>query len=259
MMKVYSWQVDALWLYLRMVMSSQLRGLDAEAQASLKRVIEKQPDETEIEALKNIVSIRSRLHDSHQEIDLKDYGAGSGRMPSRRTVGSIHQSSAVPHWWGVFLFRLVRELRPQRVLELGTNLGVSAAYIQSAMILNGNAGRFVTIEGDPTLVSIARETLDLVGQGDRDVVLGRFQDVLSGVLERSSPFDLVFIDGHHEYQPTLKYFDQIKPFLSESGVTVFDDVYLWSRPVRKAWNQIIKTHPQALPVDLAKFGILFKR
>jgi predicted O-methyltransferase YrrM len=259
MMKVYSWQVDALWLYLRMVMSSQLHGLAAEARASLKRVLEKQPDETELKALKKIVSIRSRLHNSRQEIDLKDYGAGSGRMPKRRTVGFIHQSSAVPHWWGVFLFRLIRELRPVRVLELGSNLGVSAAYIQSALILNGNTGRFVTIEGDPMLVSIARETLDLIGEGDRDVVLGRFQDVLPGVLERSSPLDLVFIDGHHEYQPTLEYFDQIKPFLSENGVTVFDDVYPWSRPVRKAWNQIIKTHPQAQPVDLAKFGMLFRQ
>ena len=107
------------------------------------------------------------------------------------------------------------------------------------------------------LASIARETLHLIGAESCEVVPGRFRDVLPAVLQRSSALDLVFIDGHHEYQPTLDYVDQIKPCLSEKGAIVFDDVYLWSRQVRKAWKRIIRTHPNACPIDLAKFGILF--
>ena len=146
-MKAYSWQVNALWFYLRMVMSRQLDGLATETQASLRRVIAGQSDPLETEALQKILQIRSILHNSKREFDLEDYGAGSGKLPQRRTVAAIHRTSAVPHWWGVFLFRLVRELKPERVLELGANLGVSAAYIQSAMLLNGNSGHLTTIEG----------------------------------------------------------------------------------------------------------------
>ncbi len=35
------------------------------------------------------------------------------------------------------LFRMIRELRPKQVIELGTNVGVSAAYIAAALKENG--------------------------------------------------------------------------------------------------------------------------
>jgi len=165
MTKVDSWQVDALWIYLRMVMSGQLHGLAQGTRAPFQRVVDNKPYPMEVEALEKILRIRDRLQNSRQEITLEDHGAGSGKLPQRRTVGSIHHSSAVPHWWGVFLFRLVRELKPKTVLELGANMGVSGAYIQSGLDLNGGPGRFTTIEGDPTLASIARETLDSLGKG----------------------------------------------------------------------------------------------
>ncbi len=259
MQKADSWQVAALRLYLRTVMSGQLRGLEKEAQEPYRRVIDKTPDSREKDAFEKILQIRECLQNSRQEIVLEDYGAGA-KMPQRkRTVGSIHDSSAVPHWWGVFLFRLVRELKPKTVLELGANLGVSAAYIQSALDLNGGASRFTTIEGDPTLASLARQTLDAVGKGDRDVVLGRFQDVLQPVLDRIGRVDLVFIDGHHEYGPTLDYFERVRPYLSGNAAVVFDDVYFWSRPVRRAWKEIVRKYFGSPSIDLAKFGILIWR
>jgi predicted O-methyltransferase YrrM len=256
MIKTESWQVQALRVYLRVAMFGQLHGLSEETRATLQRVIDNRPDAKEAEALGKVVQVRSRMQNSLREIAIEDYGTGSGNS-RRRTVGSVHRSSAVPHWWGVFLFRLVRELKPKRVLELGANLGVSGAYIQSALCLNGGFTHFTTIEGDPTLASIARESLDSVGKGSSEVVVGRFQDVLPSVLKQKESIDLVFIDGHHEYKPTLEYFDRIKPFLSAKGTVVFDDVYFWSRPVRKAWKEIVRKHPTATAIDLAKFGILF--
>ena len=256
MKKADSWEVDALRLYLRTVMSRQLRDLENGTRETFRRVIDKTPDSTEVEALEKILRIRERLQSSQREIMLEDHGAGARESKHQRTVSSIHQSSAVPHWWGVFLFRLVRELKPKTVLELGANLGVSGAYIQSALDLNGGESRFTTIEGDPTLASLARETLDSIGNGNRDVVLGRFQDVLQPVLDGAGRIDLVFIDGHHEYRPTLDYFERIRPSLSRKATVVFDDIYLWSRPVRRAWKEIVRTYPESRPIDLAKFGIL---
>src|SRR3990172_12071645 len=185
MKKADSWEVDALRLYLRTVMSRQLRDLENGTRETFRRVIEKTPDSTEVEDIEKILRIRERLQNSQRKIMLEDHGAGARESKHQRTVSSIHQSSAVPHWWGVFLFRLVRELKPKTVLELGANLGVSGAYIQSGLDLNGGPGRFTTIEGDPTLASIARETLDSLGKGKGEVVHGRFQDALLPVLKQS--------------------------------------------------------------------------
>ena len=247
----------ALWIYLRAVMPAQLRRSPEETRSSFQRVIGRNHDSKEVEALEKIIAVRRRLQGSRQEVTLRDFGAGSGKSP-QRTVGLIHRTSAVPHWWGVFLFRLVRELKPGNVLELGANLGVSGAYIRSALDLNGGWNRFTTIEGDPVLASIARETIGSVSIGRSEVVNGRFQDVLQQVLKQNEGIDLVFIDGHHEYEPTLDYFAQIEPYLSAKALVVFDDVYLWSRAVRKAWKEIVRTHPAAVSIDLAKFGILFR-
>lgn len=256
MISVDSWQTRALRVYLRVAMSGQARGLPAEVRGVLQRVVDYQSNEEEAQALEQIVRIRRRLYDAVREIAVEDYGAGSGKS-RLRTVRSIFRTSAIPHWWGVFLFRLVRELRPGRVLELGANLGVSGAYIKSALGLNGDSGFFTTIEGDPTLASIAGETIGSVAGGTCEVVVGRFRDMLPSILNKTKPIDLVFIDGHHEYAPTLEYFDHIKPFLSPKGTVVFDDVYFWSRPVRRAWKEIVKKHPMAGSFDLAKFGLLF--
>ena len=68
----------------------------------------------------------------------------------------------------LFLFRIVRFLRPFRCLELGTCLGISAAYIATALKLNG-AGHLISIEGCPTLVHIAKQNLHHLCLGNTTV------------------------------------------------------------------------------------------
>src|SRR5215204_1409803 len=56
---------------------------------------------------------------------------------------------------GQLLFRLVREFAPTSCLELGTCIGVSAAFQAAALELNG-AGHLLTLERKPMLVEAAR-------------------------------------------------------------------------------------------------------
>jgi predicted O-methyltransferase YrrM len=48
---------------------------------------------------------------------------------------------------------------------------------------------------------------------------------------------MVFIDGHHQYQPTLDYFEMIYPKCNKNEIIIFDDI-LWSTGMRRAWEEL---------------------
>lgn len=213
----------------------------------------------EAESIRTILEVRKQIENDHTLITITDFGAGASQTASRhhgRRVSDIYRTSAVSHHWGVFLFRLVRLLRPRRVLELGTNLGVSACYIQSALDLNADGGRLTSIEGDPTLAAYARRTIGTLSHYAPDVVVGRFHDMLVPTLDRLGAVDLVFVDGHHEEEPTRRYYETIKSYLTSDGVVVFDDIGFWSVSVRRAWKKIIQAEKNGLHLDLGRIGIL---
>jgi predicted O-methyltransferase YrrM len=133
----------------------------------------------------------------------------------------------------LFLFKIVRFLQPSRCLELGTCLGISAAYIGSALKLNG-AGDLTSIEGCPTLVQIAKRNLRDLNLGNITVRNGRFQDILSREL-MGDCFDFVFVDGHHDRDATILYFNQIAT--NRSAVIVFGDIP-WPDGMKEAWRYI---------------------
>jgi predicted O-methyltransferase YrrM len=211
--------------------------------------------------INRILILRNELSRNQTEIVLQDFGVGSGSRGKKgagRKVSEIYRTSAVPHHWGLLLFQLVRAWRPNRILELGTNLGVSACYIQCALDLNGNDARLTTLEGDPTLAAIAKANLTKVSSHGVDVVVGRFDDVLPTVLQNQA-YDMVFIDGHHEERAMVRYYGAIRPHVYKSAVMVFDDLYLWNRALRRAWKHVVRSESGSVVVDLGKFGIIVSK
>jgi predicted O-methyltransferase YrrM len=136
---------------------------------------------------------------------------------------------------------------------MGTAVGISAAYQAAALSLNGH-GTLVTLEGASTLADIATENFRLLGLDTVELVVGRFQDTLPDVLTKRRPVDYVFVDGHHDEQATLAYFEQILPFLKETALLVFDDIG-WSEGMKRAWNTITKDKRLSLAVDLGPVGV----
>ena len=91
------------------------------------------------------------------------------------------------------------------------------------------------------------------------VVADRFQDVLDKVLNESRPVDFAFIDGYHDENATMRYFDQHIPFLANQGVVlVFDDIS-WSPGMKNAWKKIKVDERVKISVDLLKVGICFMK
>ena len=165
----------------------------------------------------------------------------------------ICRVASKPYRSALLLFKLVRAYRPERCLELGTCLGISAAYQTAALELNG-AGRLVTLEGDGARADLARTHLKDLGFERFQVVTGRFQDTLDDVLEMHSPVDFAFIDGHHEERATVSYFEAIRPRLSDGAVVVLDDIS-WSAGMKRAWD-VVRHHPNVkAAVDLYGVGL----
>lgn len=210
--------------------------------------------------IRRIEALRRRLLASERRVALPDFGPGhssvsdrepwSGYSPSR-TVAEQCAGSKSPFGARV-LFRLVREFGPARCLELGANLGISAAYQSAALRLNG-AGALTTVEGAPELARLARENLSSLGL-EAQVLEGRFGDVLPAVLAAPEPLDYVFIDGHHDGPATVAYFDRIHPSLARGALVVFDDVE-WSSGMARAWEEIRGDPRVRVSVGLGAMGI----
>ena len=222
----------------------------------------------EQEWIERIEAIRERLAGSEERVSFVDYGAGTPdaglsrdvmRAGRRRdmTIGEICRVASKRRAAATFLFRLVRLTRPRSCLELGTSVGISAAYQAAALHLNG-VGRLVTLEGAAAVAAIAAATLAELGLADVEIVTGRFEDTLAGVIEGASPFDYVFLDGHHDEEATIGYVRRLFPAVTAGGLLVLDDIR-WSEGMQRAWHTVQGEPQVAGSVDLGDMGVLQAR
>ncbi|WP_064359904.1 O-methyltransferase [Raoultella ornithinolytica] len=99
---------------------------------------------------------------------------------------------------GKFLALLVRMVRAQRVLEIGTLGGYSTIWMAREL---PEDGELLTLEADPRHAAVARENLRLAGV-DKQVTLreGPALQTLESLGDRP-PFDLIFIDADKPSNP----------------------------------------------------------
>jgi predicted O-methyltransferase YrrM len=231
---------------------------------ALSRAAGKNATDPARERFERIEALRIRLSQDHNILGITDFGAGT--RDSKRTEAEMNAgvkrtaavSQAVlascPERWGLFLFHLIREVKPERCLELGTCLGISAAYQALALEMNGR-GHLYTLEGAPELAAMATTNLRELNMARTTVIPGRFRGSLEVVLAAHGPFDYAFIDGHHDEKATVEYFELILPQLSAGAILLFDDI-TWSAGMARAWRTI-REHPRiSYSSDLTSMGIV---
>jgi predicted O-methyltransferase YrrM len=114
---------------------------------------------------------------------------------------------------------LVRLLHADRVLEIGTFIGVSALHMARGLPAHG---RLVTIEKFPEFAEIARKNFQANAVGERiELLVGDASEHIRD-LPSESPFDLIFIDGNKERY--ADYFEALEPLLRPGGLFAVDDV-----------------------------------
>ncbi|WP_245975161.1 O-methyltransferase [Deminuibacter soli] len=202
-----------------------------------------------------VEAARRALLQNEQVLNIDDFGAGSRVITTRqRVVKAIAQSSLKPAKYSQLLFRMVQYYKPATVVELGTSLGITAAYLASG----NNTTKVVTMEGAAEVAAVARDTFSKLQLSNIQLIQGNFDETLQPALQQVKQVDLVFIDGNHRYEPTVRYFKELLQFAGADSMIILDDIH-WSEEMEQAWHEV-QQHPQVtMTIDLFFIGIvLFK-
>lgn len=212
-------------------------------------------DRTSYPAYKSIEALRLQLKKDRQVIRVEDFGAGSVyQSEQQRSIRSIARNAAKPPKYGQLLHRMVNYYQPSTILELGTSLGITSAYL--AMAAPG--ARIVTMEGAPEIAKKAAANFSSLGLENIQLMEGDFEKSLPGFLQTAGVIDFAFIDGNHRKEPTLHYFEQLLVHHGNESIFIFDDIH-WSAEMEEAW-EIIREHPTVqCSIDLFFIGIVVFR
>ena len=204
-----------------------------------------------------IESRRALLQEDARSLDVIDYGSAgspSGLHISRRVCDIARTHLESPRV-GQLLFRILIYMRqevkrPLQILELGTSLGVTTAYLASADSRN----QVITLEGSRAVLNVAQgvwRALRLENiewhEGNIDTTLYKYA---------RGNLDLAYIDANHTYEATLRYADYLLPRLTEKGVLVIDDIH-YSPQMQRAWDELKADPRVTTSIDLYHCGLLF--
>ena len=112
-----------------------------------------------------------------------------------------------------------------------------------------------TLEGCPETAKIAQSMFDAHGLKNIKLHVGEFETTLPKLLEENS-YDLIFFDGNHQKEATLRYFEMCLAASNENSVFIFDDIH-WSSQMEKAWKEICDNLKVTLSIDTYQWGLVF--
>ncbi len=209
-------------------------------------------DKKEYACYEEIEQQRKKLLADNSIIEVEDFGAGSSTIKTnRRAIKDIARSSLKPKKFSQLLFRMVQYYQPKTIIELGTSLGITAAYLAA-----GNVDATIyTCEGAKNIAAIAQQTFRNAAL--KNIVLsgGDFSVTLPALLSKMKNIDLAFIDGNHRKVPTLEYFTELLNCSTLYTILIFDDIH-WSEEMEDAWSEIQRHPSVTLTIDLFFIGIV---
>ena len=184
---------------------------------------------------------------------------GNREARDRRKVSDIAKRSLAKKKYAQMLARLVNWLGDGRlaigdgqliVVELGTSLGVTTAY----MAAMDKRNKVITYEGCPAVAEIAKENWKALGIKNIDCRVGEITaDMLDRDLER---VDVAFIDANHTYAGTRVYFNVLAEKVHPKSVVVVDDIH-YNKEMEKAWHEICEDERVTSTMDLYQMGLVF--
>ncbi|MGV6829969.1 MAG: O-methyltransferase [bacterium] len=203
--------------------------------------------------LKKLFNYKLQLQKNSTRLEVNDHGAGSKRMAtSKRSIAQIAKISGSSRKKIALLYRLSNYFQPEKILELGTSLGIGTYALHQGC----RQSHITTIEGASEIASFTKGNFRNRAIDKVEFINNTFDDALK-TLENQS-FDLIFFDGHHTYEATLNYANKLLQTHSNNSVWIFDDIY-WSKEMTLAWKVIKEIPEVTVTVDLFYFGLVFFR
>ena len=205
-------------------------------------------------------------------LDVVDYGsAGSPEgLHVQRRVCDIAKNHLESARVGQVLFRIVNflheeEKRPLNILELGTSLGITTAYLASPDSRN----KVVTMEGSEAVLRVAQGVWKMLKLENIVWIQGNIDDTLYNIYSvqnsdvsvqssgaKGERIDLAYVDANHTYEATMRYADFLLNRLTEKGILVLDDIH-YSEQMERAWRELKADPRVTTSMDLYHVGLLF--
>lgn len=197
------------------------------------------------------ISLQSKKLRKDKSPFTNNFGTNAGAFNGTGSLGEFARKASMPKKYGRLLARLTAYFKPKEVVELGTCLGISSAYMA------GYTEKLITCEGNTVLADKARNFHNALANSHVEVVNTSFDEFLAkSISNRDKKIEFVFIDGDHSYEATMKYFRKLLARVDEHSILVFDDIH-WSKGMEKAWGEMQQHKEVTLSLDFFKFGILF--
>ncbi len=172
-------------------------------------------------------------------------------LNSRQTVAECAWAGSNPSAIGRLLYSIARHSNSTLSLELGTLLGVSAAYLGSGLAPH----RLITIERGPARARRAREFLDSLSLRDAvQVEVADFGDTarMASIIQ-GRRFGLIYKDGAHDGPATEAFLRNCVEWAQPGAIVLLDDV---DRPdLADAWNLATEILDVAFLMTTGKTGI----
>jgi predicted O-methyltransferase YrrM len=216
------------------------------------KVLKESVVESDFSAIENL---RKKLLSDKREIKITDLGAGSKlNRSNKRKIKDIAKNSRKPPKLAQLFYRIIRYYNYQTILDLGTSLGITTAYLAQA---NTN-GKVYTFEGCPNTAGLAKENFRELGVQNIEIIVGDLNCTLQKALEEIDKIDFAFFDANHRYEPTVDYFEKCLSKVHDDTCFIFDDIY-WSEGMKKAWLYIRNHSQVTVSIDIFWVGIVFFR
>ena len=190
---------------------------------------------------------RKRLQSDTTLINFVDFGK-SGKTYEKK-INTIAKSSLKSKKYAQLLRRIVQHFQPNKVLELGTSLGITTAYLAYDQSVD-----ITTLEGSERVAQEAEQVWKNLKLSQIQCITGDFDKTLLYVTQQS--FDLIYLDGNHRCEPTLAYFEMLKKNSYIKTIFIFDDIH-YSKSMEEAWRQIKQQADVTITIDLFFIGLVW--
>lgn len=193
-------------------------------------------------------------------LHIRDFGTGQDRD---ELVMHIAQKSVMNQRHAQLLSRLVHYMsgneymppkkHPLTILELGTSLGITTAYLASVDSKN----TVISFEGSEEIAQMAQLNWNKLGLANIQLHLGAIDDTLYNYAQGArARVAFALMDANHTQEATLRYFDWIQPLMDEDGIIAIDDIR-YSKEMYQAWQTICQHPKVTTTMDLGGLGLVF--
>ena len=197
---------------------------------------------------RELLGYKQEVYDSHLIDALEEKAEEFGQTTVGQTDrGYAYELADIGIEAGLYLYSLIRKLKPETAVETGVCNGFSTAFLLLALAKN-QKGKLYSLDfpevagtnyEDGTFWQGKRGAVIPQGKAPGwvipellksrwELILGKSQDKLPELLERLGAIDFFFHDSEHSYECMWFECQEAYPVLREGGMMIFDDI---------TWNQ----------------------